>query len=369
MADVIIDTSLASRHKPWLDDFGSLRREVKRRGLYKRNDALLVSHLCVHMALAILGLAVLTFCPVLLVKVAACGIALLGLLGVATHTHNSAHYLSTTNPRFDAILSYIGYSVTFGVSVAFWQHKHHVHHRNPNILGIDQDFAFMPLFAVTDQEKAAAVKASRLSRFYYKYVQSVLVPVLVSLNVTNMQKNGIVFLIRQIRSRQQSRRAHWIDLACCGLHFVLWLVIPCIWVNGTTVLLFYVIHNIVLSYVLFLVLGSSHLPRSAACARTPHSDIVLKQTATTLNIRSGMYGRFLLSGLDYQIEHHLFPGVSYHNLPKVSELVREYCDHHGYPHQTFGMLKAALGTIFIFYQPKQLLDHLDKHSSMKIARG
>jgi fatty acid desaturase len=135
------------------------------------------------------------------------------------------------------------------------------------------------------------------------------------------------------------------------------------------VIIFYVLHNVVFSHILFLVLGSSHLPRVAACATACHSDAVLKQTATTLNLKTGTYGRFLLSGLDYQLEHHLFPGVSYDNLPRVSELVREYCDYHGYPHQTLGIFEAALGVVAIFYQPKQLLNNLDNCSLDKHTNG
>ena len=53
-----------------------------------------------------------------------------------------------------------------------------------------------------------------------------------------------------------------------------------------------------------------------------NKDFLFIQTATTINFRTSFLGRLLCSGVDYQIEHHLFPGISHHHYPQMSKLVK-----------------------------------------------
>jgi fatty acid desaturase len=47
------------------------------------------------------------------------------------------------------------------------------------------------------------------------------------------------------------------------------------------------------------------------------------------DIRGGPVVRFLMGGLDTQIEHHLFPGMPRPNLGRAQAIVRSYCRQHG----------------------------------------
>jgi fatty acid desaturase len=74
-----------------------------------------------------------------------------------------------------------------------------------------------------------------------------------------------------------------------------------------------------------------------------------------------------MSGLDYQIDHHLFVGVSYTKLPELSKLVKEYCEVHGYSYTTLGMLPAWVKVISVFYNPKPVINDLEL--SRPLAKG
>ena len=50
-----------------------------------------------------------------------------------------------------------------------------------------------------------------------------------------------------------------------------------------------------------------------------------RQVVTARNIRGGRFTTFLLGGLNYQIEHHLFPSMPRPNLRRVQGLVRDFC--------------------------------------------
>jgi linoleoyl-CoA desaturase len=71
-----------------------------------------------------------------------------------------------------------------------------------------------------------------------------------------------------------------------------------------------------------------------------------KQVTTTSNFATrSIVAFFLLGGLNFQIEHHLFPKISHIHYRKLSSIVREVCADHGimYSKMTFF---AAIGSHF-----------------------
>ena len=54
-------------------------------------------------------------------------------------------------------------------------------------------------------------------------------------------------------------------------------------------------------------------------------DFFTKQVRTSRNIRGGWWATWLMGGLNYQIEHHLFPSMARPYLAQSREIVRDYC--------------------------------------------
>ena len=52
---------------------------------------------------------------------------------------------------------------------------------------------------------------------------------------------------------------------------------------------------------------------------------MLSDLVTARNISGGRFTTFILGGLNYQIEHHLFPSMPRPNLLRVQGLVRDFC--------------------------------------------
>jgi len=352
--------------KSYLTDFRALKTEIARRELYGRDPKQVFAELATHILTAAAGIALFIAFENIPGKIAATIIMTLGLLGIGTQTHNASHYASTGRKSLDEFLTYLGYSTLLGFSALYWRHKHCiVHHDNPNIVGVDDDCDLMPYFAITEADRN---DAGIFGKFYYSALQGLIIPFAISLNAFNIQRQAWAFLSRALLDSERRRTCHWIDLGCHGLHLTIWLIIPMQFFPAITVIEFYILRNVALGYTLFFALGSSHFPYEAASAvkEQRHADFVLRQTSGTVDIRTGRYGRFLMAGLDYQIEHHLLRGVSYTRLPEVSELVKEYCAFHHYPHQTLGVLEAAFKTLAVFYKPKPVQTDL---RTRKLARG
>lgn len=346
--------------KPYLANFKLLTHEIKRRGLYQRDVKRVFIELIAHILITIVGIALFIAFENTPSRVFSALIIASGLLGIGTHTHNSSHYASTEKKSVDDFLTYLGFSIILGFSALFWKYKHCiVHHSNPNILGIDEDIDLMPFFAVTE---ADLKHVGFFGKFYYCVIQRIIFPFLISLTAFNIQRQAWIFLVRALMDDKRRKTSHWIDLGCNGLHILIWLILPMLFFPPVAVIEFYILRNVLIGYALFFMLGSSHLPNEAVCSveDQQHVEFALKQTAATINIRTNRYGRFIMSGLDYQIDHHLFRGISYTRLPETSELVKEYCKFHNYPHQTLGVLEAAYKTIAVFYNPKPVQTDLRK---------
>jgi fatty acid desaturase len=80
--------------------------------------------------------------------------------------------------------------------------------------------------------------------------------------------------------------------------------------------------------VLGLYLGSAFAPNHKGMempAGGGRSDFLRRQVLTSRNIAGGRLTAVLFGGLNYQIEHHLFPSMPSRNLRRCCPIVREFC--------------------------------------------
>lgn len=68
-------------------------------------------------------------------------------------------------------------------------------------------------------------------------------------------------------------------------------------------------------------------------ARDAKLDFFSKQVRTSRNISGGWWATWLMGGLNYQIEHHLFPNMPRLHLARAREVVREYCTNNAVPYR------------------------------------
>jgi linoleoyl-CoA desaturase len=123
---------------------------------------------------------------------------------------------------------------------------------------------------------------------------------------------------------------------------------------------------------LFAVLAPGHFPAEAVCldpSERDRGDFYLRQTVATVNFRTGPIGRWLCSGLEYQIEHHMFPSISHRFYPAMSPLVRELCQRHGLPYRQLGWGEAIWKSYQVFAHPKAVLTDVEALRLPPLVRG
>jgi linoleoyl-CoA desaturase len=339
-----------------VEAFAELRRGFARHGWDKKATDRIVFELLIHVAIAVAGIAIFMTWHNPAVRVMGILLSSFGCMGVGTNTHTSTHY-GTSNRRWvNLALSYFGYPMFLGLSATYWWHKHVVlHHPSPNVVGVDSDTDLLPWFAFTVDEVQAS---SGLRRFYYERLQFWLFPFALAVNTFSIQKGGWAHLIRMLRDSKRRRSAHWIDLGAMIMHYVIWIGVPLIFWPLPAVVGFYLLRNIVLGYAMYAILAPGHFPAEAQ--RTTDEarrseDFFAVQTAGTVSFRTGLVGRFLCSGLEYQVEHHLFPNVSHVHYPEISVAVQKFCAEQGLPYRSYSWAGALWKSWEVLRFPQQIV--------------
>ena len=336
--------------------FAELRREFVRRGWNRKATARILFELAVHVVIAVAGIVIFMAWHHPAIKALGLLVSCFGCMGVGTNTHTSTHYGTSEKRWVNQALSYFGYPMFLGLGATYWWHKHVVlHHPSPNVVGVDDDSDLQPWFAITRDEVQSS---SGLRRFYYRHLQFWLFPLALAANCFGIQSAGWKHMMRILAQPKARKAAHWIDLFALTMHYVIWIGVPLLFWPLPAVAAFYLLRNIMLGYAMYAILAPGHFPAEAQRS-TPEAkhdaDFFTVQTAGTVSFRTGVIGAFLCSGLEYQIEHHLFPAISHVYYPQVSVAVQAFCAEHQLPYRSYSWATALWKSWTVLRVPQEVL--------------
>lgn len=281
----------------------------------------------------------------------------LGFLGVATAAHTASHEAASDRRWINSLVSYLSYPLVLMISARYW-HRSHVqtHHVHPNTVGVDPDCDLAPWFVLNQHDLR---QASAFRRAYYRF-QWLLLPLVLPLNGLNMQRQGWLHIFSELRDERRRSSATYVDLSLLVLHVLAWLVLPCLFFSATDVIALYVVRLAIMGVGLFAILAPGHYPAEAVYLLPgERRDFCTRQAITTVNFRTGPVGRILCSGLEYQLEHHLFPHISHVHYDKLRPLVREFCARAGLPYREMSWAEAIWRSYQTFISPKPVFETVE----------
>ena len=233
---------------------------------------------------------------------------------VAFLAHEAAHrQILESGPRNDRLAQLLGVGVV-GMSYSWWDSKHSRHHANPNRIDKDPDIAVDTIsFVEEDAAQATGLRALITRRQGWLFFP------LLTLEGLNLHFLGI----RHMLSRGQVKD-RWMELALLAARFTvlllpLFLFLP--------VGMAFACLGVQLA-VFGVYMGASFAPNHKGMpvvARDAKLDFFTKQVRTSRNIGGGWWATWLMGGLNYQIEHHLFPSMPRPHLAKARTMVRRRC--------------------------------------------
>jgi fatty acid desaturase len=264
--------------------------------------------------------------------------AQLGFLG-----HDFAHKQVFAKKNLNDIFFLLTTHLLVGNNFSWWTATHNAHHANPNHEHDDPDIN-LPVFAYTREQ---ALEKKGIARFLTKY-QAILFMPMMFFVVGNIRSEGLTKVLRG-----ETRYPFW-ELVLYIVHYVGYVAFFLAVMPWWQALILILIHQGLLGFYL----GMTFAPNHKGMPVIPDGmDIgfLRQQVITARNIKPSMLIDFFYGGLNYQIEHHLFPSMPRKNLGRTRELVIDFCKERNIPYVETSVIESYKDILSYFHEVSAVL--------------
>lgn len=253
-----------------------------------------------------------------------------------------------------------------GGNAFIWKFKHNiVHHTYTNVDGIDDDIAKSPIMRQCSTQKW--VPAHR-----YQHIYVVLVYAISSFAWVMLMDFTKYFSQKIFNTplQKMSRQEHLIFWFSKIMYMVFYIAIPVYFVGWGPWAVGFAAMHVTMGLVLALVFQLAHVVEhtefevvGAMDSKQIENEWAIHQIKTTANFapRDKIISWFV-GGLNYQVEHHLFPRVSHIHYPAISKIVSDTCARHNLPYNEYSTMSAAVASHF------RMMKQLGKKPAMADAQ-
>jgi fatty acid desaturase len=261
--------------------------------------------------------------------------------------HDAGHRQISRSRRKSDIIGFVHGNVLTGVSFGWWVGHHTRHHNFPNHLSMDPDILRRQVVFSAQQGKAS--KDSFIIRH-----QSWMFFVLILMEGLRLHIAGF------IAARRGAIKRHvWLELTLVAVHLAAYFAAVFYVLTPPKAVVFILLHLAVYGFYMGLAFAPNHKGLPVRDGATDELDWLTRQVITSRNLRSTLLTDMLFGGLNYQIEHHIFPSMPRVNLRRARPIVREFCLSHGLPYTEVSVLESY----------RQVSDYLGEVSAQVRQRG
>jgi fatty acid desaturase len=301
-------------------EYAQLSRQVRQAGLLDRRPQYYAWKITVTAGLLAAGwaafvavgdswwqLAVAVFLAVMFTQA--------GFLG-----HDAGHRQIFRSRKANYVTGVLLGNLGIGLSYGWWVSKHNRHHAHPNQEGADPDIA-IGVLAFTEPQ----ARTSRgLFRLAFRFQAYLFFPLLL-LEAASLHAASI----RALTRRASGYRA-W-ETVLLTAHAAGYLTAVFLVLSPVKAVVFILVQQGLFGLYLGVSFAPNHKGMPILDA-TDRSGFLRRQVLTSRNVRGGWLTDLALGGLNYQIEHHLFPSMPRPNLRHSQALVRAFCQQRDLPY-------------------------------------
>lgn len=225
-----------------------------------------------------------------------------------------------------------------GSNAFLWKIKHNIiHHTFTNIDGIDDDIANGPLL-----RQCVTQKWLPMHRFQFLYMF-----VLYSFSTLSwmLRYDYVIYFTKKINSTTINRidlKQHVIFWASKLFYAFFYMLMPIYFLGWQPWLIGFLIVHITMGLTLSVVFQLAHVVEKTAfdvageTRRVIDSEWAVHEIRTTADFApENRIISWLVGGLNFQLEHHLFPQISHIHYPAISKIVRQQCELFGLPYNYY----------------------------------
>jgi linoleoyl-CoA desaturase len=232
-----------------------------------------------------------------------------------------------------------------------WNVKHNViHHAFTNVDGVDDDIDIQPWMRMSTTQKK--YRLHKYQHVYFWFLYSLLY--IFWIFVLDYQKY-FKSKIGSMPLKKMKLSDHLVFWGFKVFHLFLFVGLPIYMVGFTSWLISFLIFTLVAGLVLSLVFQLAHTVEHTAFPMPDEStgkmedEWAVHQIKTTANFATNnKLVSWLVGGLNFQIEHHLFPKISHVHYPAISKIIRQACQEYGINYIEYPRVRYAVASHVAF---------------------
>jgi fatty acid desaturase len=323
--------------RPYAHEYAELRDLLAQQKLFDRQPVYYAGKVLQNLCFLVLAAGILVMTNLSWVQLLNAAFLAFAFTQIAFMGHDAGHrqmFQSAWKAEVFGLLC----TLLTAISYSWWTEKHNQHHRHPNHLERDPDVRLR--FLTFSDGQSCTLQGFR--RSIVKYQAYLFFPMLL-LQGFAMRFHSVQFLL--------SKRARFpvIELLFMAVHVSLYLGFVVSLLGIWQGMAFILVHQMLFGLYMGCTFAPNHkgmLVLKGNCTL----DRLRQQVLTARNVRSHPLTDFWFGGLNYQIEHHLFPHMPRNKLKAAQATVRRFCQARSIPYRETGIVQSYRDTLRYLHQ-------------------
>ena len=257
--------------------------------------------------------------------------------------HDGGHGSFSNSKLWNKIAAY---SVNaLGASGIMWNNKHNIiHHTYTNIDGIDDDIEIKPMLRMCETQKK--YKIHRYQHIYVWFLYTLLLIIWVFMTD---YKKYFTKKVGSVPIKKMSSFDHFAFWAAKVGYMIMMVILPIYMVGFVWWLVGFLVMSMFAGFVLSIVFQLAHtvehtaFPVPAEGTNDIENEWAIHQLETTANFATkNRLISWLVGGLNFQIEHHLFPKISHVHYPAISKIIKNTCEEFNVKYNEYQKMTQAI---------------------------
>jgi fatty acid desaturase len=243
--------------------------------------------------------------------------------------HSVGHQQISRSRKMNFVLGYLFLNACIGMSYDWWLDRHNRHHAHPNDEARDPDINNALMVYTASQLRKRHVWRRHIAI----YQAALYLPGLFLLQGFAMRFNAIRYLATS------TVRGRLVELILLAGHLAAYCFVVLSVLSPWQAIGFASLQTCCFGTYMGLIIAPNHKGMPIVDSRAV-SDAAARQIVTTRNISGGYVMEWVYGGLNYQIEHHLFPSMPIPGLRRARQLVVAFCEQRELPYTEMGLLAS-----------------------------
>ena len=325
-------------------DYVALRKEVTAAGLLRRQYGYYACKISFSIGLLVLSYLLLAMIDNFIFQLFNAAFLAFVIVQIGFIMHDAIHMQIFKDKWKNDMAGIMTGSLTVNVSSS-WGDQHLQHHRAPNHVDLDPDVK-MPILAFSEEQ---ALNKKGIAKFLVKYQAFIWFPLLTTVAFI-MRIGNTATLVKNLRGKRWKFHAVEAVFLLVGAAMYFGLVFS--FLNFTQALVFLLVNNVLTGLYMGTSFATNH---KAMPLMAEKLEFLRMQILTARNVKSNPLTDLWYGGLNYQIEHHLFPSMPRNNYGKANKIIKAFCQKHAIEHYETGVFRTYKEILQHFHQISAVL--------------